>query len=135
MQIYKTILNPHVPSDVTEKYISTQIDHGKNIISDIDLINSLNSLRFCAVTGLAGSGKSMLMRYITVQLYQQGEAFIPLFIELRHLNTFSSRDLMSFIRSACSSKSNTVTEEQFQRAMKGGAFVYLFDGFDEINYA
>jgi hypothetical protein len=65
------------------------------------------------ITGLAGSGKSMFMRYLTIKMFETEGRGVPLFVELRHINSMSKRDLLTFIRGNTSADGSGVNEEQF----------------------
>jgi hypothetical protein len=85
------------------------------------------------ITGLAGSGKSMFMRYLTIKMFETEGRGVPLFVELRHINSMSKRDLLTFIRGNASADGSGVNEEQFSIGLKNGCFLIILDGFDEIN--
>ena len=98
------------------------------------LIDGVAQKKWVVVTGSAGSGKSMFMKYLTICSFEARSGVIPLFIELRHLNSLTDRNLLTFVRVNSASKSGGVTAEQFNLALKSGAFMLILDGFDELNY-
>jgi len=131
---FKTILNSSKPISLTENYISITLECGNEKISDILLVEDLDNKRRIIVTGLAGSGKSMFMKYLTLARFNATLGKIPLFVELRNLNKLSSHNLLSFIRSSCTTAESNFTDEQFRIALKNGIFTLILDGFDEINF-
>lgn len=73
------------------------------------------------------------MRYLTVRHFHYPCGKIPLFIELRRLNGLSAIDLLSFIRATSLEKGSAVTQTQFELFLKGGGFLLVLDGFDELD--
>lgn len=129
---FKSILPPSQPREVIANYVNVDLTVGDERYTDDSIVDSIHLQRSIVITGLAGSGKSMFLKYLTVRHFEQPKGFIPLFIELRKLNSLSEKNLLSFIRSSCSSASNSVTEKQFELALRAGAFIIILDGFDEI---
>lgn len=131
---FKTILNTNKPIDLISNYVSINLRCGNESISDHDLIESLDEKKLMVITGLAGSGKSMFMKYLTLCRFQSRTGAMPLFVELRHLNKLSARHILPFIRSSCTTKNSNITDDQFKVALKSGLFTLILDGFDEINF-
>jgi len=131
---FKTILSPQEPLDVVTHYVNVDLSLGNKKIKDVDLISNIIAAKCVVVTGLAGTGKSMFMKYLTVDLFQKKSGSLPLFVELRHLNGFAEKNLFAFIRRQCSSKANRVSDDQFELALRTGVFTLILDGFDELDY-
>lgn len=132
--VFKTMLSPNVPLSLAEYYQHISLTCGDENLRDEDLISDLHNRRAIVVSGLAGSGKSMFMRYLTISMFRQSRGKIPLFVDLRHVNNLSNRRLLTFIRAYCSTETNRVTEDQFRLGLQAGLFVLILDGFDEINH-
>lgn len=132
-RFFKTILPPNQPLEVVSNYVNVTIKSSGGEIADDELVKALPKNKSVVITGLAGSGKSMLMKYLTVIHFEQPQGAIPLFVELRKLNSLTEKSLLSFIRLSCVSAQNTVTERQFDMALSTGAFMLVLDGFDEVN--
>lgn len=115
-------------------YVNTKIRVREKNLSDDDFIPMIMGLRSVVIAGNAGSGKSMLMRYIFVALCEQGYGKVPLFIELRNLNSFAVKKLTTFIYYSIIGTSASITEEQFLAGLKSGAFTVILDGFDEVDF-
>jgi hypothetical protein len=64
--------------------------------TDDEFIEQLGELKSIVISGNAGSGKSMFMRYLFVALCEKGYGRIPLFVELRNLNSFAVKELFSW---------------------------------------
>ena len=130
---FKTILNPQLPLDLIGNYVHVTLSCGENRHLDDKLIESIGDRKSVVVVGRGGSGKSMFMRYLTVCKFHNSDGVIPLFVDLRHLNNVGQPNLLTFVRSSCSSPSNTVSEDQFKLALSAGFLMLILDGFDEIN--
>lgn len=133
-RFFKTILNQTQPLEVTQYYVHNTLRCGGRILQDIDLINEIPELKHVAITGLAGSGKSMFMKYLTVCKFENPGSSIPLFVELRAINNISTRDLVEYVRASCIAKGHNVSSDQFRLALSAGTFTIILDGFDELNH-
>ncbi|WP_197461640.1 NACHT domain-containing NTPase, partial [Acetobacter malorum] len=49
------------------------------------------------------------------------------------INPITDTNLLTFIRTSCSTASNTVSDSQFTKALERGMFIFILDGFDELN--
>lgn len=132
-RLFKSILPPSQPRDILNNYIHADIKIGQRTIPDFALFEEPTKGKSFVLTGLAGSGKSMLLKYFVASYFENPRGPTPLFVELRRLNKFTSRNLLSFIRTDCVSSKNQISEEQFSIALRGEVFSLILDGFDEVN--
>lgn len=106
----------------------------KNRSEAICEINELQKLfsakRFITIIGLAGSGKSMLMRHIFLQTVKQYYS-IPIVIELRNLNDFNG-SITDYIYKILTKNKLANTDKIIERVLSEGNYIFLFDGYDEI---
>lgn len=128
LRVTKNLLFRNEPIDFFENYLPLTLQ-GKNesirLTKPLEIIRNFNKV---AILGNAGSGKSTLLRYITLDSIKRGE-LIPIYIELRLFGS-QNLDFDDFVV-------NTVTpysEEELKELFKEGNFLFLFDGFDEINF-
>lgn len=135
-RFFKTILNPYEPADLAKAYIPLRLNKPQSVesISDQDLFKRFRSGERIVVTGLAGSGKSMLMRYSTIDSFENYSFGVPLFVELRKINDYDHKDLIDFILNECTPKGMGVTRAQIEMSFREGLFVLILDGFDELEY-
>lgn len=77
---YKTLLNPLEPCDLSETYVNVNMErpNGKDRLKDIELIHSFLDGHKYVVTGLAGCGKSMFMKYAALSTFESSNR-LPLF--------------------------------------------------------
>lgn len=133
-RLFKSILCPQEPLVLLDHYVNVNLTCGTNVIQDQFLVDDIQRYRNVVVTGLAGSGKSMLMKYLTISHFENPRGVVPLFVELRQLNSLTNQDLLTFIRSSCTSKSHNVTSDQFALSLRAGGLMLILDGFDELQY-
>jgi len=85
------------------------------------------------VTGSGGSGKTMIMRHLLISAIES-RAKTPVFYELRQQNQQQEPLRVSALRSL-QSFGLEVDDEYMERALEGGHFCIMLDGFDELAYA
>ncbi len=134
-RFYKTLLNPYEPCDLDQTYIHVSLTSKSTSenVEDLALIYDFLDSQKIVVTGLAGCGKSMFMRFATLRTFESSKS-LPLFIELRKLNGRKDGDLLRFIYDECTPQDRGVTYRQFKIALRSGLFALILDGFDEIEY-
>lgn len=77
----------------------------------------------------AGMGKSTIMKYLYLSVIKQNVG-IPILIELRKLDKDSS--IVDFIIREINGISGKCNREIILELIKGGDFIFFFDGYDEI---
>lgn len=131
----KTILNKTVELPLGDIYVNIQLRLDQN--APFDDTNLINHAKFgnykIVVSGLAGSGKSMLMKWLGLTLIDdlQHHQRIPLFIEIRDLEE-NFTDLAETIFQYCRAAKSKCTLDQFKVGLREGIFILLLDGIDEL---
>lgn len=132
----KTLLNRNDPIPLDECYVAPQFQLGGERSEARDLLKvASRDERKLVITGLAGSGKSIFLKFSFREVIEGGHTYYPIFFELRSLNRvdahsgFFLNEIFESIRLYCPE----FTEAQFSYALKTGAFYFLLDGFDELN--
>jgi len=108
----------------------------KGEILDTDLLSGkLRSERFI-ISGTAGAGKTMFMKWLTldaldtIHLHQR----IPLYVELRYLTTEeAAKDFIKFLLESTSEAENRVTISRFKTGLELGQFIIVLDAIDEVS--
>lgn len=118
---YKTLLNPYVPLPVLDNYIHVDVLIGDKKFTDDTLIEGIRPNARVIVTGLAGGGKSMLMKYMSLKISDTKSGLLPLFIELRRFNAEPATTLEALIIEAMRVDASKITAEQFSIGLKAGA--------------
>lgn len=131
----KTLLYRDKPVDLKAHYVAANFKIEKNIIPGSEVLQEFKNSRRNVVTGTAGSGKSVLLRKIALDLIETPQGIIPALIELRVLNNSGTqKSILSSIFTTISNQDEGFTELQLHHALKLGKIVLLLDGFDEIDY-
>ena len=135
VSMVKTFANPSAPVSLIDHFVTTELKSGQNSksITQDDLVSGLKSQCRIVVSATAGFGKSMLMRYLALSLYESPQGTIPIFVELRDLNRISSPNLLAYINTTYKTV-NPVELQAFRKGMEIGAFALILDGFDEVNH-
>ena len=136
VSVFRSLVNPNQSISTAEHYVPAHFSPAAHTDVDLDeseLINSLRQPRRYVISGYAGYGKSMAMRYIALSLFESPLGKIPLFIELRALNRLASPNLLAFINSTYA-QGSAVSQKAFEQALSSGVFAFLLDGFDEISH-
>jgi hypothetical protein len=129
----KTILNPEEPCKLLDIYTQTRLKCGDKDFTDIDVIEAIDDRRHLVITGTGGLGKSMFMKYLAYTSYINSRGTLPLFVELRNINRIQSKAIVPFIYYANNRQGSKLTLDDFERALEGGLFTLILDGFDEID--
>ncbi len=82
------------------------------------------------ISGLGGSGKSLLMRHLLIDCVIQ-KLKTPVFVELRELNG-TSMSLGDALLKAMAVRGLEVDDRYLQIALKAGQFCLMLDGYDEL---
>lgn len=128
----RTFLKPTESVDLLSIYIPVDLTDKETDFDVAGVIEKLQKGEKIIVSGLAGRGKSVLMRYIAISLYHAPMGRIPVFLELRSLNSLTTKSVLQFIHSQYKGESS-IQFSDFIDAMKKGMFILILDGFDEIS--
>lgn len=132
----KTLLNRNDPIALEDCFVAPDFEtRGETISSDKFLEEVNQSGEKVVITGMAGSGKSVFLKYSFRSVIEKGHSYYPIFFELRSLNRLPKKkglllaEIFASIHECCTS----FTRAQFNHGLKSGAFYFLLDGFDELN--
>src|SRR5690606_26451147 len=89
-----------------------------------------NKSNCVSIIGNAGSGKSMLLKHLFIDSYEEGFK-VPIYLELRSFNNIES-SFKDFIINIIDSNNLAPNKKIIERILKSGRFIFLLDGFDEI---
>lgn len=111
----------YFPVTVNYNHLNTKFEKIDDVFDEYKCITLI---------GTAGSGKSTLIKYIFLSSIRQSYK-IPVLIELRHLNDYQG-SLIDFVFNKLLVNQIKPSGDTLERALKKGAFIFLFDGYDEI---
>lgn len=90
----------------------------------------VNKSNCASVIGNAGSGKSMLLKHLFINSYEEGFK-VPIYLELRSFNS-NELSFKNCIVNIIDSNNLAPNKKIIERILKSGRFIVLLDGFDEI---
>jgi predicted NACHT family NTPase len=128
----KTIVSGDSPVDLLTNYVNLNFRNRDKTIDDYALIDLMWKQGNVVVSGPAGCGKSMFMKYLWISCFVHARDKIPLFIELRQLNNIESIDFVTYLFHSCLSKKQKEARDLFDKAIEEGQFFFILDGFDEL---
>ncbi len=97
------------------------------VVVDLEFIDSH---KYISIIGTAGSGKSMIMKFLFIESIKSYFR-IPIFIELRRFN-IENGSFKKFIFNSILEANLEPSERTLERALKSGVYIFIFDGLDEI---
>lgn len=101
---------------------------------DGENFNFIEKYKKILITDTAGMGKSTLSRYIILKEYEKNEN-IPVFVELRQISEKTS--LLTHITNILqpTAEDEKINDEKILKSIKKGGYIFVLDGYDEINLA
>lgn len=131
------------PVGLDEIYVGTKLvpfsSHGDApaTVTSLQLFDRLRENCRYLIRGTGGAGKTVLMKFLWLKSMLGSELTIPIFVELRKLNTFTSGvegflDLETFIKYELTSGAN-LEADKFSKLLEKGLLHIFLDGFDEVN--
>lgn len=130
----KTLIYRHVPQDLYSFYECIGVRYNGKVISTETVNNLLEIGNKIIITGTGGIGKSTLLRHLFLNTIAE-TSYIPVLIEIRMVNTMDVEQISAktLIYENLVNNGFKIEDEYFDYSMEQGAYVILFDGFDEIN--
>jgi hypothetical protein len=131
----KTLLHRDDRVSLLSIYVETFLKSGNKIVRGDQLTDVIRSARAVLVSGPAGAGKTMFIRYVFLQLIEGNLGVIPIFVELRGLNASKYEDdLISFMHELITRPGAMVTRDQFKDCLRENMFILVLDGLDEVEH-
>jgi len=131
----KTLLYRDKPVSLEFHYVASDFTCGDKKINAEEIIQAFRSNRRNIVTGTAGSGKSVLLKKVAIDLINTNQSIIPCLIELRLLTSRETHTTITdYLHKLISEQEENITTELLHKALKLGKIFLLLDGFDEIDH-
>lgn len=111
-------------------YYPLNASHNKFTTDFKDISTVFSDYKNLTLIGSAGSGKTTLVKYIFLEALLKHNQ-IPLIIELRFLNDYNG-DFEKLITDKVLRTDAKPSLGILKRALKGGKFIFLLDGYDEV---
>lgn len=130
----KTLIYRHVPKDLYSFYECIGVQYNGNIIDTKTVNNIIKISNKIIITGTGGIGKSTLLKHLFLNTIEE-TSYIPVLIEIRTVNTMEIDQLSArtLVYENLVNNGFKIEEEYFDYSMEQGAYIILFDGFDEVN--
>ena len=74
------------------QYVNLNFTCGNKVFDDFAVIEELRKRKKLIISGTAGGGKTIFMKYLWISLFENPKGKIPVFIELRKLNDVNTSD-------------------------------------------
>jgi hypothetical protein len=134
VRLVKTLWQIDKPVDVESFYCDSHVLLRKTGAKEqyrkkVDFVSDLDSKDNFVIQGIAGQGKSILLRHLFINEATLGN-HIPIFIELRRIQ--KNETLLTHILSFLQILDLPTDSTLFQILLKSGKFMFFLDGFDEI---
>lgn len=130
----KTIIYRRAPKDLYSFYECIGVRYNGKIINTEKITNLFSVGNKIIVSGTGGIGKSILFKHLFLNTIEE-TSFIPVLIELRSFNILDTKDISLYdgIYKSLVDNGFELDKECFEYSMKEGAYIILFDGYDEVN--
>lgn len=129
----RTILYPSAPVDLRKYYVRTETVFEKKTVKENDFFSELQKRKKIVLLGNAGSGKSTFSKSLFIETIELSSGIIPILIELRKIDFEKSESVLNHIFYLLNKVETKFTTEQFNFTIEMGKFLFIFDGFDEID--
>lgn len=129
----KTLIYKRIKEELYSFYVHTKLKYGNKELDSSDINNIIELTNKIIITGTGGIGKSTLMHHLFLNTIEKTN-YIPVLIELRSLNTIDNYvSIRTFIYEALTNNGFNLEDEYFEYSLNEGGYIFLFDGYDEIN--
>lgn len=125
----RTLINPNDDVTLDDVYYPLTLITASN--GDKVVIKDYQTLDFSGVIniiGIAGQGKSTVLRKLFLEEIKRGER-IPFFIELRNVE---DGDVIDYLKNILRTLNVNVTASNVEYLLQSGKVLLLLDGFDEL---
>ena len=130
----KTLIYRHVPKDLYSFYECIGVRYDDKAIRTDHIENIISISNKIIISGTGGIGKTTLLKHLFLNTIKE-TTYIPVLIELRTVNTMDIEKvcIKKIIYENLKNNGFKIEEEYFDFSLEQGAYIILFDGFDEVN--
>ena len=133
----KTLIYRREPVDLYSFYECVGVKCKGEIVETNTINNILEFGNKIIITGTGGIGKSILLKHLFLDSIMH-TGYIPVLLELRSLNTLLEKDDFDLVKVLYENLINNgfdLEYEFYEYSLKNGAYIFLLDGYDELNRA
>lgn len=134
----KNVLYRDNSVELKTQYVNILFEKSGSLISDQDISKGIRSLSRVLISGTAGAGKTMFMKWLTLNLIEElaHHQKIPLFLELRYITEDSIKSgFINYLLANTARAEGRVSMERFKIGLELGQFILVLDAVDEIKPA
>lgn len=129
----KTILYRTEPKYIYDFFEAPTLEKGHKSIETADIDDILDVSHFLIIQGTGGIGKSTLLKHFFINELEKKD-LIPIFLELKDINDLSKEyKILDIILEKLNNLGSSLDKTYMEYALKSGCFLFLLDGYDEIN--
>ncbi|KXJ37334.1 hypothetical protein AX282_20205 [Bacillus spizizenii] len=126
----KTLIHKSIPISLYDFYVHTDLECDGTIVSAEEINTILEVSNYSMILGSGGTGKSTLFKHLFINALQTSDK-IPVFVPLRNVND-SEQSLIDCMYETINSLGFTLEKKYFLESLDTGIYIFLFDGFDEV---
>lgn len=128
LKLTKSIIFRNTPVDFYDNYVPLTLINPHHHLRVDDPYQLMLNFKKIGIIGSAGSGKTTILKHVALQAFER-EDYFPVIIELRNYNS-SSLSFDDFVAQQISQNNYKLIKKLF----KNSSFIFLLDGYDEIDY-
>jgi len=132
----KNIIYRKESANLIDKYVSVNFLNADQVISDKTVADHFFQRNRILISGSAGFGKTMFVKWATLRLIEKTEnlRIYPFYLELRYLTEAEcAQAFEKTLYDRLAPRKGKPNFEQFMIALNNGLFAFTFDAIDEIN--
>jgi tRNA A37 threonylcarbamoyladenosine biosynthesis protein TsaE len=130
----KTLLYRDQSVQISKLYVPAFFETQGVVVGEDALFENLSENKAIIVVGSAGSGKTIFVKNTVLRLMKAKSRKIPIFVELRHINHYSTSIMHYVLEHALRHSMPSFDESTLNYCFKSGLFTLVLDGFDEVNH-
>lgn len=119
----KTLIHRYDPVSIESAYVPVDMRSGKSIINADNLVGLGEDVVHATISGIAGSGKSMTLKYVYLSACQFNYGYIPIFVELRDID-FDQQDIQSSINAILEPFIGSLHGDALKFGLQRGSFLF-----------
>jgi hypothetical protein len=124
--------SPLVERAISDFYVRPRFKVGSSRYPEHHIVNEVLLGRRVLICGKGGSGKTVFLKHLFLQLLTDEDQNLPVLIELRKLNSGKHANLTELCRDSLNLIEG-VNGSIFTKLCSRGFFSFIFDGFDEVS--
>lgn len=129
----RTLIKRDSPTPLADIYVPPSFKIDRSSLTTQELTQKIGAnLQRTIVTGLAGSGKSVFLKYLFRKSIEEGYTYYPIFFELRTLSSDGNLTLKESIFESIQNYADSFTRQQFEFGLRRGSFYLMIDALDEV---